>query len=195
MPGFHQQTHGVRQWFTISREFADRTPGQCATRWRSLKSIDNFEPDAVAAERASSVATEVAVDRACPGNGKHRVIGDRSVLASAFRRHRRGPWTTEEEKRLCLAVHAMVPTEARADAPHRKRSRAKATSDVACNAMRAVDWNDVARLMGHTRSESQCRGKWFESLDPFVARADWTPREDEQLLKCESAWPGAMLCR
>ncbi|CAN0336951.1 unnamed protein product [Pylaiella littoralis] len=47
-----------------------------------------------------------------------------------------------------------------------------------------VDWSEVAKLMFNTRSEHQCREKWFEVLDPSVNRLRaWEPEEDAQLRK------------
>ena len=56
-------------------------------------------------------------------------------------------------------------------------------SDCACGVFaKKSTWDDVAsRVPG--RSSGSCQGRWNSVLDPFLQEDEWTPSEEERLLR------------
>lgn len=145
---------------------------------------------------------------------KHQADGVRDPDAPRHTPVRGGAWTPTEERRLCLAVRAMMPQEGDAaesataaegavDGAEKtglsagKRRRTGTTALDEPRRLRVVgnfddvckiEWPEVAKLMANLRNEHQCREKWFESIDPAVNRSLWTDEEDRELLRSELSW-------
>ena len=54
-------------------------------------------------------------------------------------------------------------------------------------------WSVVAQFVGNGRSRSQCSQRWIRVLDPKISKEQWTPQEDERLVRLvsthgEKAW-------
>lgn len=64
-------------------------------------------------------------------------------------------WTTEEDERLRQGVQEHGPN----------------------------DWGTVATLVGNGRTRAQCSQRWNRVLNPAINKANWTPEEEEKLLK------------
>lgn len=47
----------------------------------------------------------------------------------------------------------------------------------------AHSWANIARVFHGTRKDKQCRERWFNHLCPDVNKGEWTPEEDEAILK------------
>ncbi|KAK8115342.1 hypothetical protein PG999_007411 [Apiospora kogelbergensis] len=65
----------------------------------------------------------------------------------------KGPWTPEEDRRLCEAV-----------------------------AKYKTNWVKIAAFVG-SRCGDQCSSHWRQALNPSINYCDWTKEEDEQLLQ------------
>jgi hypothetical protein len=78
------------------------------------------------------------------------------------------PWTHQEDTRLIAAMHKYSSTE-------------------------TYFWSSVAQFVGNGRTRSQCSQRWIRVLDPRISKQQWTPEEDDLLLKLvakygEKAW-------
>jgi hypothetical protein len=77
-------------------------------------------------------------------------------------------WSPEEDTRLLAAMHKYSSTE-------------------------SFFWPCVAQFVGNGRTRSQCAQRWTRVLDPRICKRQWTPQEDELLIRLvathgEHAW-------
>lgn len=179
-------------------------PNQCLNRWHHLKtSCSTFIKDADPEEDGVPSPADAAARRAPQGgdsdDGAGKDGASRPGESGRVVYQRGGPWSAVEERRLSLAIRAMMaPVEPAAgegggggrgpdggpDRPVTAKKRRLRHEEI-----RKVDWREVSRLMKKERSDNQCRQKWFDSIDPGVSRGAWDPAEDEELLRCEFASP------
>lgn len=126
-----------------------------------------------------------------PSQEKDDVVTSLDTVADT--RHRF--WTAAQERRLCLAVRALIEPKkgagdrASRDAPPGKRQRGPGAGDdgkKTVDSKRHVNWVEVAKLMNGTRDSERCREKWLNTMDPSVNTARfWSEAEDAKLLEGE----------
>jgi pre-mRNA-splicing factor CDC5/CEF1 len=51
-----------------------------------------------------------------------------------------------------------------------------------------VQWDRVASLL-HRKSAKQCKGRWYEWLDPTIKKTEWAREEEEKLLHLAKVMP------
>ena len=70
-------------------------------------------------------------------------------------RRKSKPWTMDEDQRLTDAV----------------------------NANGTNNWGNVAAIVGNGRTRAQCSQRWNRVINPKISKANWTPEEEEKLIK------------
>lgn len=206
----NNQRHGNKEWLRISRDVADRSPVQCYNRWVNARKASSYLNDGGSETNGSGVSGTVAGVNRLDGKDND------TFIAPTVTRRTGGWTVVEERrlclavraltplKRCGTKADAWYRSDTPADAandaetsPDRdpqgqvevssaldEHQKAKAVREV--DYFREIEWPEVAKLMCGTRSEHQCREKWFEALDPSINRLrKWEPEEDAQLLKSE----------
>ena len=104
---------------------------------------------------------------------------------------KKGRWTTEEDEalrkaveqvlvELSLAEESTCPSALPSLAHHQPQNDTDA-NEHAKRKERKINWSAVARLVPN-RTDSQCRERWLNSLDPdLYANTPWAEAEDELL--------------
>lgn len=151
-----------------------RNGQQCLCRWKTLQLKERNGVD--------------------PSQEKDGIVTSLDTVADT--RHRF--WTAAEERRLCLAVRALIEPKkvagdrAGRDAPVGKRQRGPGATSAEVDGKKTVDskrhvnWIEVVKLMMGTRDSERCREKWLNTMDPSVNTARfWSEAEDTKLLEGE----------
>lgn len=165
----HQGKKGGIQWINVARFVGKRNGQQCLCRWKTLQMKERNGVDSSQEKDDVVSSLDTAVDT------RHRF------------------WTAAEERRLCLAVRALIePKKGAGDAPAGKRQRGSGATSAGVNggktvgSKRHVNWIEVAKLMMGTRDSERCREKWLNTMDPSVNTSRfWSEAEDAKLLEGE----------
>lgn len=130
---------GPRNWRAISDQYlkGQRTDVQCLHRWNKVSTT--------ATAFHARCQPDWAAVIAFPGPRAVQVLRPGLV---------KGPWTSEEDEVIVLAIKEGV-----------------------------TRWSDIAaRIPG--RIGKQCRERWFNHLDPNLLKTPWTAEEDAILEQC-----------
>ena len=180
-----QANHAMRsEWSLVAQHIPGRDNSQCMHRWRQRHKVNNmtvpgaFEPKAVPATVAahalavkkedSSVRDSTAGHKESRA-GKAGAIADSTAaisMAMGASVIKKGIWTKEEDEQLLKGVNACAASGLGTSGGKR--------------AAYGV-WTRVASFVP-TRTDTQCRERYKNILNPAVNRGKWSEEEDNKLL-------------